>query len=567
MSDTKEKKGLKKSDSKTRVKSSSTARRSSNSSRRSSVSKSKGGVKVKEDLQRKELITSMLKQLGELDFESRVYTFQQFLTFFQMPHLIKVEQSWSDVVQPKQNIFFDSFFERYVILATNQNEKKSDTKFLIPDWYPGEFKILSSKPKLRKRYWVFQGAFELYRFESMFPRKIRVLDDTVAHIRSSSGGSGKTEWKKVLLRRNAYLYATKIDTRVDEKNNKEDSFVLKDKQGNCFIVPPSVPMRWATEIKDEELSPAYQSNEGTFTLPELLVRYEFPLDLELTSGPPITEVPNFSKKLRFHAYAIAKSIISVVVNDNGDGVLTELAPSIKFSLFSPKCLTAGAAQQQQQQQQLEKDHQNKDEGKKGKNGKEKKDKDPKKEEQELLALQKKLFEYNQLRSKLLQAYHNWIENYKILILPATEAQLTAVEMSFHASEKLRKTEEKGVEDTYSVKFKQPEQSNISLNLPRNDTMEFVASFPDDSFGDDADYDDDDLEENDKSKDRKDKSRDRSARIRSRSRSRTDPTRVKLSTAALHAAGGTPATNEEMFNAVPDKIYTTKESKESKESKK
>ncbi|CAF4740403.1 unnamed protein product, partial [Rotaria magnacalcarata] len=78
------------------------------------------------------------------------------------------------------------------------------------------------------RWWVFQGAFELYRFD--LPRSIRILSLTPAHIKSTND-----EWKKVILSKNAHFNVVRREQYQSRVHNgKHNAFISEPKE--AFIL-------------------------------------------------------------------------------------------------------------------------------------------------------------------------------------------------------------------------------------------------------------------------------------------------------------------------------------------
>lgn len=293
----------------------------------------------------KEKLDSSLKDLKRLQWEEGEYYFHHFVDYYQLPQIVRVEQTWNTNLVKNQFMYLHTFFDRYMIIASaisSSGKSKPDKPvYLIPDWFPGECKILSKNPVLKRRCWNFQGTFELYRFD--LPRAIRVLADTPAHVRRKADAS-KHEWDKVVLRKNARLNVIRRDqyqSRV--KNDKgeliasepKDAFILQDPAtGDEFILPPGVPLRFNTMIEDKELHENYRSHDGTFTFPEIMMRYEFPLDIEIVSHIP-KDFPDFRPTLRLEKFCVAKSVLAFNLSQDKTELI-ELSPLTQFTLHCAK---------------------------------------------------------------------------------------------------------------------------------------------------------------------------------------------------------------------------------------
>lgn len=138
-------------------------------------------INLKLSSEEKEKIGEILECIDSLKWESGEYLFHNFVDYFQMPQIVRVKQTWNNGLTENQCLFLHCLFDRYLIIGNPlvSTGTTSNEKYLIPDWFQGECRILSKNPKLKQRWWVFQGAFELYRFQ--YPRTIKVLSHTPAH--------------------------------------------------------------------------------------------------------------------------------------------------------------------------------------------------------------------------------------------------------------------------------------------------------------------------------------------------------------------------------------------------
>lgn len=294
----------------------------------------------------KDKLDSFNKDLSKLTWEDGEYYFHNFVDYYQLPQIIRVEQTWNTNLVKNQWMYLQAFFDRYLIIgsplpSSSSKSKPSKSSYLIPDWFPGECRILSKSPTLKKRWWIFQGTFELYRFD--LPRAIKVLADAPAHIRKKENSS-KHEWDKIVLLKNARLNVVRREqyqSRV--KNDKgeliasepKDAFILQDPlTGHEFVLPPGVPLRFGTLIEDKELNDQYKSHEGAFTLPEIMMRYEFPLDVEITTHVP-TDLPDFKSQIRLEKFCVAKSVLAYTIGKEQPQMI-ELSPLTQFTLHCTK---------------------------------------------------------------------------------------------------------------------------------------------------------------------------------------------------------------------------------------
>ena len=291
----------------------------------------------------KEKLVKLLKDFDGIKWEDGEYYFHNFVDYYQLPQLVRVKQAWNSGLADNQWIYLQSLFDRYLIVASPlvTLSKVSNEKYLIPDWFQGECRILSKQPRLKPRWWVFQGAFELYRFDT--PRSIKVLSHTPAH-RQSNESSRKHEWDKIVLTKNSQLnvigreqYQSRVTNSQGELSISEpkEAFLLEDPKTNeRFLIPPGVPLRFATRIKDQELHHQYYSHDGTFTFPEIMIRYEFPIDIEIQTHLPI-DIPEFKSQVRLEKYCVAKSIFAYSLESKRPKLI-ELAPLIEFTVSCAK---------------------------------------------------------------------------------------------------------------------------------------------------------------------------------------------------------------------------------------
>jgi hypothetical protein len=294
----------------------------------------------------KDKLDKSIKDLTKLEWETGEYYFHNFVDYYQLPQIIRVEQIWNTSLIKNQWIYLQALFDRYFIIASplslsSNTNRSSKQKYLIPDWFQGECRILSKNPILKKRSWVFQGTFELYRFD--LPRLIKVLADTPAHVRRKELSSSH-EWDKIVLRKNAYLnvirreqYQSRVKNDKDQliASEPKEAFILQDPNtGHEFILPPGVPLRFATLIEDSELHLQYKNHDGTFTFPEIMMRYEFPLDVEITTHLPV-DLPDFKSQVRLEKFCVAKSVLAFIL-DQDQSQLIELSPLTQFTLHCAK---------------------------------------------------------------------------------------------------------------------------------------------------------------------------------------------------------------------------------------
>ncbi|CAF4838741.1 unnamed protein product, partial [Rotaria sp. Silwood2] len=289
-------------------------------------------------------LSNLIKELHKINWEKGEYYFHNFIDYYQLPQIIRIEQTCNTDFVRNQWMYLQTLFDRYLIIASllTKKSKLSTEKYLLPDWFQGECRILSKNPTLKKRWWVFQGAFELYRFN--LPRTIKILSHTPAHIKTINN-----EWEKIVLCKNAYFnvirrekYQSRIQNDKDEVfiSEPKEAFIIQDPDNNDeFLIPPGVPIRFATLIGDHELHAEYRNHHGTFTFPEIMMRYEFPIDIEILTHLPI-DLPDFKSQIRLEKFCVAKSVLACMV-DNEQMKILELSPLTELTIRCAKCLTYG----------------------------------------------------------------------------------------------------------------------------------------------------------------------------------------------------------------------------------
>jgi hypothetical protein len=281
--------------------------------------------------------------LSKLKWANEPMTLLQLIESLEMPQIAKITRS--NVADLKENdyLLMQSVYDRYLILAVTQSQTSRNTHtYLIPDWYRAHCKIRSTSPRIQKQYWNFQGASELNRFD--LPREINFLVETPLYQHANKVGS-KTEWKRVVVKRNTKLTAIKLQNYSVDNSNKGNCFVLVDKKGTKFLLPIEFNIKFSVEIKPEEYNSSYFDHKGVFSLPEIITRYELPIEIEFTAGTepgsiPASKLPRTPFKLV--SVAIAKSIIGSIYNTATKKFrYIELSPATQIKLAIPKCLQHG----------------------------------------------------------------------------------------------------------------------------------------------------------------------------------------------------------------------------------
>jgi hypothetical protein len=119
--------------------------------------------------------------------------------------------------------------------------------------------------------------------------------------------------------------------------NGREMFVLVDDNDQEFLLDPTVttnPFQFAIKILEKEFDQSYLGNtaETLFTLPEIIIRYELPLEIEFVSMTDSVPIDNFPTKFRLEKYCIAKSVIAFSIGDNNQPRILEFSSLTQFSL-------------------------------------------------------------------------------------------------------------------------------------------------------------------------------------------------------------------------------------------
>ncbi|CAF0843529.1 unnamed protein product [Adineta ricciae] len=503
----------------------------------------------------KEKLEKLVKELNKLEWESGEYYFHNFVDYYQLPQIVRIEQTWNTNLIKNQWVYLQALFDRYLIIASplvSSKSTNSKQKYLVPDWFQGECRIISKNPTLKKRWWVFQGTFELYRFD--LPRSIKVLTDTPAHVRKREASSTH-EWDKIVLRKNARLnvvrreqYQSRIKNEKGEllASEPKDAFILQDPStGHEFILPPGVPLRFATLIEDNELHPEYKSHNGTFTFPEIMMRYDLPLEVEITTHLPV-DLPDFKSQIKLETFCVAKSVIGFTLG--GDkSQLIDLSPLTQFTIHCAKCLTYG----------LPRDGDNSAKGDSGK--------DEKFDEKEYQR-------YEDLRSKMNTIFDDAAEIFKSKILVATEEELDCIRTAFEISVKMKDEDDRPVDTSYLTleqALKVVKQPKDEIPFPKAQPKRFTvhaSADPSNPYNEVIDYED--MDALNQSVDGKPAERAKLSKSRSESRSKKSsrskpkqPTNQSSKRPALVVQQLPPPmllppeTFEKTVKAIPDKLYT------------
>jgi len=515
----------------------------------------------------KEKLDKLIKDGSKVKWEEGEYYFHHFIDYYQLPQIIRVGQSWDTSLNKDQMLYLQTLFDRYYIIGSpisSSSSKSPKQKYLIPDWYQGECRILSKNPPLKKRWWRFQGTFELYRFD--LPRALKILADTPAHLRKKEASSSP-EWDKVVIRKNARLNVVRrqqYQSRV--KNDKgevlasepKEAFVLQDPlTGNEFILPPGVPLRFATLIEENEVHAQYKNHDGTFTFPEIMMRYEFPLDIEITTHLP-TDLPNFKPQVRLEKFSVAKSVLAFTLEKDKPQLL-EISPLTQFTLHCAKCLTFGLPR----------------EGEPTKTDK-KKDKDKEKEkekEKEEKFDEKEYQRYEEIRNKMNLIFDDPAEIHRSKIQVAAADEIDCIETAFEISTKMKQEDDKPVDTAYMTleeAVKHVKLTKDEVPFPKAQPKRFTvhaSADPSNPYNEVIDYEDPDalsksLEEGASVSSKKEKESSGSKSSKKSSRDKPQqPTGLSSKRSAIVVQQLPPPTFlppeafEFTVKAIPDKLYT------------
>ena len=270
--------------------------------------------------------------LGKIKWATDSMTLVQLIESLEMPQLVRVSKSNLSDVREGELLLLQSVYDRYLIYGSTPNNN-----YLIPDWYRAHCKIRSQNPNLQKQFWNFQGATEINRFE--FPRDINFLTETPIYMYNNQSG-GKTEWKKVVLKRNTKLTVTKMQSFMVDGNKQGTAFILNDRRGVKFMLPTDFNIKFSVDIKKDEYTGSYLDHKGVFTIPEVITRYEFPVEIEFTASNEPGSIPAHKlsqSTFKLQSLAIAKSIIGCVMDLNTKKTrFIELSPAAQIKVSISK---------------------------------------------------------------------------------------------------------------------------------------------------------------------------------------------------------------------------------------
>jgi hypothetical protein len=281
----------------------------------------------------KDTLDDIVDELKEFDWETGEYLFHDFVEYFQLPQIIRISQSWDTNLVKNDILYLQAMRDRHLILSKSLLPSDQRT-FILPDWFQGQCRILSTNPIYKPRWWEFKNAMELLRFE--MPRSyIRLLCDTSALLLLPTN-----QTIPVLLKENTEVTLKRIEKSKTITNGKQ-MFVLIDKNDQEFLIDPTQKensFHFAIKILDDEFDKSYHGTtmENLFTLPEIIIRYELPIDIEIVSLINTIPIENFPLQLRLEKYSIAKSILAFSVSDSNHSKILEFSSLTQFSLHCIK---------------------------------------------------------------------------------------------------------------------------------------------------------------------------------------------------------------------------------------
>lgn len=156
----------------------------------------------------------------------------------------------------------------------------------------------------------------------------------------------RNEWEKTVLVKNSQLnvigreqYQSRLKNSRGELSISEgkEAFLLEDpKTKDRYLIPPGVPLRFGTIISENELHQQYYSHEGTFTVPEIMIRYEFPLDIEILTHLP-EDIVDFKNQIRLEKFCVGKTVLAYSIDPKRESLL-ELSPLNEFTVNCAKSI-------------------------------------------------------------------------------------------------------------------------------------------------------------------------------------------------------------------------------------
>jgi hypothetical protein len=283
-----------------------------------------------------------ISNLERIEWSDDPFTLLQLMESLEMPQMIKVIRSSANGVRQNDFILLQSVYDRYVLLAQqldkDQKPIPNDICYMIPDWYRAQCKIASIAPQIQKQFWNFQGAAEINRFD--LPREINFLVETPMYQYSKKVGD-KTEWKRVCVKRNTTLTAYQLHQYSTNNVSQGACFILCDKNGIQYLLPSEYHVKFSVQIQPDEYNTSYFDHKKLFTLPEVVTRYEFPVNVQFVqSSDVVNTIPQSklpSDSVKISSVAIAKSLIGVLFDSQTkQHRFVELSPATPIDVAIPK---------------------------------------------------------------------------------------------------------------------------------------------------------------------------------------------------------------------------------------
>ena len=276
----------------------------------------------------KDNLDDIVEELKKFDWEMGEYLFHDFIEYFQLPQIVRISQPWDTHLTKNDLLYLSPMYDRHLILSKSLSPDQRT--FILPDWFQGQCRIVSANPVYRSRWWEFTNIMELLRFQ--MPRShIRLLADVSALLLLPTN-----QTIPVLLKENTEVTLKRIEKSNTITDGKE-MFVLGDKNDQEFLLDPTTipaPFHFAAKILDNEFDQSYHRNtaENLFSLPEIIIRYELPVDIEIVTLSNTIPIDNFPLKLRLEKFSIAKSIIGFSIGDPLHPKILEISSMTQFSL-------------------------------------------------------------------------------------------------------------------------------------------------------------------------------------------------------------------------------------------
>ena len=280
----------------------------------------------------KDTLDDVVEELKHIEWEHGEYVFQDFIEYFQLPQIIRISQTWETNLTKNDILFLHSVHDRHLITAKPLSA--DNRTFIIPDWFQGQCRILTTSPTYKARWWEFNNAMELLRFEMPRPH-VRVLQATAVLLLLPTN-----QTIPVVLKENTEITLKRIEKSSTITNGRE-MFVFVDKNDQEFLFDPTNEpdkFQFATKILDNEFDNSYHKDtiENQFTLPEVIIRYELPIDIEITSTGTVIPIENFPMKLRLEKFCIAKAVMAFSIGDSLQPRILEFSSITQFSLHCVK---------------------------------------------------------------------------------------------------------------------------------------------------------------------------------------------------------------------------------------